>query len=180
MTSKIGVKLLVFFTFFINFFCDNIIKEHNLLPYYTFGPFTYVSCENCISGFFVVVLNLSKSGNILFRSMPNGNCLFGSTSIVIGFFHVPSAALRLALSVFSNERCSGGSHTKHVLLISDLQFWSFKFSNFFIPAETLILGCFWLDFRPELLKLLSILFENMNSNDMQGDASDLLRFLFKY
>ena len=37
-----------------------------------------------MSGFSAFFLNLSKSGNILFRSMSNGNFLFGSASIVIG------------------------------------------------------------------------------------------------
>ena len=30
---------------------------------------------------FLPVLNLIKSGNILFRSMPKGNCLFSSASL---------------------------------------------------------------------------------------------------
>ena len=72
-TFEIGVKLLVFFTFFINFFYENINQEHNLLPDCALGPFTYVCCENCMSGFSAFILNLSKSGNILFRSMPNRN-----------------------------------------------------------------------------------------------------------
>ena len=38
-----------------------------------FGPFTYVCCENCMLGFSAFVLNLSKSGNILFRSVPKRN-----------------------------------------------------------------------------------------------------------
>ena len=44
-------------------------------------PFTYVCCENCMAGFSAFVLNLSKSGNILFRSMSNGNCLFSPASL---------------------------------------------------------------------------------------------------
>ena len=58
-----------------------INQEHNLLPDCAFGPFTFVCCENCMSGFSTFVLNLSKSGNILFRSMLNGNCLFSSASL---------------------------------------------------------------------------------------------------
>ena len=46
--------------------------------------FMYVCWENCMSDFSAFVLNLSKSGNILLRSMANGNCLFCSASIVIG------------------------------------------------------------------------------------------------
>ena len=63
---EIGVKL-VFFTFLINFFCGNINQEHNLLPDCAFGSFTYVYCENCMSGFSAFILNLSNSGNTLFR-----------------------------------------------------------------------------------------------------------------
>ena len=79
---EIGVKL-IFFTFFINFFCGNINQEHSLLPDCAFGPFTYVYCENCMSDFSAFVLNLSKSGNILFRSISNGNFLFNSASVAI-------------------------------------------------------------------------------------------------
>ena len=41
----------------------------------------YVCSENCMSGFSTAVLNLSKSGNIFFRQMPNGDCLFTSASL---------------------------------------------------------------------------------------------------
>ena len=58
----------------MNFFYENINQEHNLLPDCAFELFTYAYCENCMSGFSAFVLNLRKSGNILFRSMPNGNC----------------------------------------------------------------------------------------------------------
>ena len=34
-----------------------------------------------MSGFSAFGLNTSKSGNILFRSMPDGNCLFSSASL---------------------------------------------------------------------------------------------------
>ena len=37
-----------------------------------------------MQGFAPFVLNLSKSGNTLFGSMPNGNGLFSSASLVIG------------------------------------------------------------------------------------------------
>ena len=42
------------------------------MPDCVLGPFTYVCCKNCMSGFSAFVLNLSKSDNILFRKMPNG------------------------------------------------------------------------------------------------------------
>ena len=50
-----------------------------LLPDSVFRP--NVCCVNCIFGFFDFVFNLSKPGNILFESMPNGNCLFSSASL---------------------------------------------------------------------------------------------------
>ena len=53
---EIEIKLLVFFTFFINFFYENINQEHNLLPDCASGTFTYVCCENCMPGFFAFVL----------------------------------------------------------------------------------------------------------------------------
>ena len=61
-------------------------------------------------------------------------------------------------------------------MISDLQFLSFKFSNVFVLAENVILGSFWVVFWPELLKMLSILFEILTSDNKQNDASDLLLF----
>ena len=76
---EIGVKL-VFFTFFINFFCANMNQEHGLLPDCAFGPFTQVYCENCMPGFSAFVFNLSKSGNILFRLIP-GNLFSVQLSI---------------------------------------------------------------------------------------------------
>ena len=77
---EIGVKCLVFFTFFISFFYENINQEHNLLPDCAFGPFPCVCCKNCMSGYSAFVLSLSKSDNISFRKMPNGICLFCSAS----------------------------------------------------------------------------------------------------
>ena len=58
-----------------------INQGHKLLPDCAFGP--YVCCENCVSGFSAFVFNLSKTGNILFRSMQNGNCLFSSASLLL-------------------------------------------------------------------------------------------------
>ena len=50
----------------------------------------------------------------------------------------------------------------------------------FMLAETSILGYFWVFFWAELPKILSTLFEILTSDDMQDDASDMLRFLLKY
>ena len=50
----------------------------------------------------------------------------------------------------------------------------------FSQQQTVILGCFWVTFWPELPKMFSILFENLNSDDMQDDASDMPRLLLKY
>ena len=53
------------------------------MPDCVLGPFTYVCCKSCMSGFSAFVLNLSKSGNILFRKMPNGSYLFSSASLLL-------------------------------------------------------------------------------------------------
>ena len=60
-----------------------INQEHNLLSDCPFELFTAVCCKNCMchSGFSTFVLNLSKSGNIVLRSMPDGNDLFSSASL---------------------------------------------------------------------------------------------------
>ena len=66
-TPEIGVKFLVFFTFFINFFMITFIKSIIYCQTVSFRPFSYVCCESCMSGFSAFILNLSKSDNILFR-----------------------------------------------------------------------------------------------------------------
>ena len=57
---------------------ENINQEHNLLPdcacLWTIYLCTGI-CEKCMSGFSAFVLT---TGNILFRSMLNGNCLISS------------------------------------------------------------------------------------------------------
>ena len=79
--SEIRLEILVFFTF-INFLMKTFInQEHNLIADRAFVPFTYLYCENCTSSFSGFFLNLSKSCNILFRSMSNGNFLFSSASL---------------------------------------------------------------------------------------------------
>ena len=82
-------KIIGLFHFFHWLFYQSITQEHNLPADCALGPFTYVCCENCMSGFFALVLNLSKSGNILFRSMPTRSCLFISASIVKSLYPPP-------------------------------------------------------------------------------------------
>ena len=60
---------------------SDLYSRDNLLPDCAFGPFICVCCKSCMSGFSAYVLNLSKSGNILFRKMLNGNCLISSESL---------------------------------------------------------------------------------------------------
>ena len=50
----------------------------------------------------------------------------------------------------------------------------------FLQQQTVILGCFWVTFWPELPKMFSILFENLNSDDMQDDASDMPFFVYAF
>ena len=52
------------------------------MPERVLGSCTYVYCKNCMSGFSAFVLNLCKSGNILFRKMSNGIYLFISASML--------------------------------------------------------------------------------------------------
>ena len=62
------IKVLVFFDFHFNFFMKIFInQEHNLLHDCSFWPDAFF--ENCMSCFSAFVLNLSKSGNVLFISM---------------------------------------------------------------------------------------------------------------
>ena len=72
------------------------------------------------------------------------------------------------------------THTDQNLAISDLQVSIFKFSNVFVPVETVILGGFWVVFWQELPKMLSILFEILTSNVVQDNALVMLQFLLKY
>ena len=74
-TPEIGVKLFVVFTFLINVFMRIIYCQ-------TVPWTTYVCCRVCMSAFSDLVLNLNKSGNILFRKMSNG--IFQLSIIVIG------------------------------------------------------------------------------------------------
>ena len=53
------------------------------MPDCDLGPFTYVCCKNCMSGFSAFVFNLSKSNNILFRKMPNEIYLFSSAPLLL-------------------------------------------------------------------------------------------------
>ena len=66
-------KIIVFsLTFFINFFMETLLET--IIYWQTVSLeslATYVCCENCFTGFSAFVLNLSKSGNILFRRMAN-------------------------------------------------------------------------------------------------------------
>ena len=75
-------------------------------------PFTHVCCENYISGFSTFVLSLSKSGNILFRSMANENCLFSSASIIVtGRRYLPGVyELRVMATV---ELHANTAHAQH-------------------------------------------------------------------
>ena len=77
-------KILVIFSFSVNFFMKTLIKSNLGMPDCVLGPFSYVCCKNCMSGFSAFVLNLSKSDNILFRKMPNGIYLFSSASLLLG------------------------------------------------------------------------------------------------
>ena len=84
--SEMGVKL-IFFTFLLTFFVGTLIKSINYCQSVPLDHL-YEYCENFMSGFSAFFLNLSKSRNILFRSMSNWNFLFSSASIVIGLWYL--------------------------------------------------------------------------------------------
>ena len=60
--SEIGVKLLLFFTFFINLFMKTLIK--NIFYGQTVPLERLRKMKNCMSRSSAFALNLSKSGNI--------------------------------------------------------------------------------------------------------------------
>ena len=78
-----GVKFLVFFTFFINFLMKTLIKNIVYCQTVSLNHLLMHAAKKLyvrlLSAF---ALNLSKSGNILFRKMPIGNCQL--SIIVIG------------------------------------------------------------------------------------------------
>ena len=78
--STSGLELLVFFICLLTFF-ENINQEHNLLPdcacLWTVYVCTGKPWKMCASLFCL----RPYTGNILFRSVPNGNCLFSSASL---------------------------------------------------------------------------------------------------
>ena len=80
--KHIWTRIIGIFTF-INFFLKySLIKS---IVYgqtvHAFRTFTYVCCEKSMLGYSALFLNLSSSGNIFFRLMPNGDCLLRSTSL---------------------------------------------------------------------------------------------------
>ena len=90
-----------------------INQEHSLLPDYAFG--SYVCYENCMSDLFTFfVLNLSKSGNILFRLMPNGNCLFNSASLSL--LGDNSLVRELIVRAVVGQHLNATYYTRHLVL----------------------------------------------------------------
>ena len=98
--SEIGVKLLVFFTFFINFFFKTLIKsifycqtvplEHLLLMYVV--KIVYQASLLSFPSWVSLAI-------FCFRSMSNGNFLFSSASIVIGRRFTDAYELRVMAAV---------------------------------------------------------------------------------
>ena len=80
--STSGLELLVFSLSLTFSWKYSLIKS---IVYgqtvHAFQTFTYVCCEKSMLGYSALFLNLSSSGNIFFRLMPNGDCLLRSTSL---------------------------------------------------------------------------------------------------
>ena len=83
-TPEILVKFFVF-TFFINFFMKTLIKS---IIYCQTVPLdhlsAYVCRKTCMPGLSAFGLNLSKSGNILFRKMSNGEIVSSASLSLVG------------------------------------------------------------------------------------------------
>ena len=100
------------------------------------------------------VLNLSKSGNILFRSMPNGNCLYISTSFVIicrrqltgAWLRVIAAAqLHCKCKILCLTPCIEISYGKSRSVISDKLFSSLRLESVWNSIESTRLQNKWLE-----------------------------------
>ena len=83
-TPEILVKFFVF-TFFINFFMKTLIKS---IIYCQTVPLDHLSAYVCrktyMPGLSAFGLNLSKSGNILFRKMSNGEIVSSASLSLVG------------------------------------------------------------------------------------------------
>ena len=81
--STSGLELLVFSLSLTFSWKYSLIKS---IVYgqtvHAFRTFTYVCCEKSMLGYSALFLNLSSSGNIFFRLMPNGDCLLRSISLL--------------------------------------------------------------------------------------------------
>ena len=110
---------MVFFIF-IDFCVKTLMKSIiYCLPDCALGPFTYVCCESCMSGFSVSIVNLSKSGNILFRSVPNGNGLFSSAYLSLVGNNPMVYELRvMAVTTVEELHVNETYHTQHHVLKS--------------------------------------------------------------
>ena len=89
----------------------------------------------------------------LFLSHTKVKILINSWHFLMLFLDVPCPPFDWHPQFSINETCYGGTQSKQVLAILDLQFLRFKFSNVFVPVETVILGCFWIVFWPNLPKI---------------------------
>ena len=79
--KHIWTRIIGIFTF-INFSLKTFInKKHSLRSNCACLSIIYVCCEKSMLGYSALFLNLSSSGNIFFRLMPNGDCLLRSTSL---------------------------------------------------------------------------------------------------
>ena len=102
-TSEIGLELLILsrsLTFFMKTFIN---QEHNLPPDCAFESFTCGCFEHCMSGFSAFVLNMSKSGNILLRSMLHELFSSAYVSLVGGNSLVHELTVKTAVELHVNK-----------------------------------------------------------------------------
>ena len=70
-----------------------------------------------------------------------------SWHFLVVFWLRPTCPFIDTLIICYVKRCSGGTNMVQVSFMSDyLLFSSFEISNVFIPAESTVLGCFWVAF----------------------------------
>ena len=135
--SKIGIFLFLL-TFFVETldksinYCQSVPLDHLLIC---------IHYENCMSGFSAFFLNLSKSDNILFRSMSNGNFLFSSASIVIGRYLGENSLVHELRVMAAVELHANATYAQGPAL-NEIRLWKKPTSNlwFFLILEKIQTG----------------------------------------
>ena len=110
--EHIWTRIIGIFHLYVSFF-ENINREHNLLPDCACFMYWYVVkdvCQPSLPSCFILT-----TGNILFRSVLNGNYLFSSASLALG----GGNSLVLGLTVIAAvELYINATYSQHLALKS--------------------------------------------------------------